>query len=73
MKFLSWCGIMKGMTEVTLLAFTSAPCNVLIHIPLPAKAELEIHRSLLVRQSLQPKSLLFVSEPADLLVKLGSF
>lgn len=61
------------MTEGSLLAFTSSPWKVLIHIPLQAKTALEIHHLLLVHQSLQPKSLLFVSELADLSAKLSSF
>lgn len=53
--------------------FASAPCKDFIGILLQAKAEPEVHRPLLVHQSLQPKSPLFVSELADLLAKLGSF
>lgn len=61
------------MTKASLLTFTSAPSEVLIHIPLPAKAEAGMNRFLLMLQSLHHKSPLFVSEPADLLANLGSF
>lgn len=61
------------MTKLPLLAFAPAPCKVLIHVPRQAEAELEMHHALLVRRNLQPKSPLFVSEPADLLAKLVRF
>lgn len=61
------------MVKLPLLAFPPAPCEVLIRAPRQAEAEPELHHTLLVHRNLQPKSPLFVSEPADLLAKLVRF